>query len=174
MSIVYAGILDIDHFVAAYSLSVYDATHLIARPYGHSLLFILAITFLLFLLKHLVSYFLSSSLLTSSLTSAKPTVNSMWSLLLLLIHVTPIATIYLLSSLSHIIRDSSRRGLWFFSSYKTSPIPYFSHLMLLCVLPYSIFCSTISLTIIKQRVIACFQKSLEFNLKDSLSYKLEV
>ena len=36
-----AILIDVDHFIAANSLSVYDALHLSARPAAHSLLFVL-------------------------------------------------------------------------------------------------------------------------------------
>eukprot|EP00981_Chlorochromonas_danica_P011116 scaffold3756_cov180-Ochromonas_danica.AAC.8 len=50
--IVVAGVLgcvvDVDHFLAARSLSLYNATHLPARPFGHAVLFILLITLLIY------------------------------------------------------------------------------------------------------------------------------
>ena len=43
--------LDIDHFIAARSLSIYDATHLSHRPFGHSLLFMI-----LFMVNQIILY----------------------------------------------------------------------------------------------------------------------
>lgn len=55
---------------------------------------------------------------------------------------TMIPVVYSLASLSHLIRDSSRRGLWFFLSLKTGPVTYLLHLALLCLLPYIVLYSS--------------------------------
>ena len=55
---------------------------------------------------------------------------------------TNVPIVYSLASLSHLIRDSSRRGLWFFLSVKTGPVSYLLHLVLLCLLPYVVLYSS--------------------------------
>ena len=58
------------------------------------------------------------------------------------VHI-PISTLYLLSSLSHLLRDSYKRGLWlwFIYSYMTSPLYFSFHLLLIYVLPFVVmFC----------------------------------
>lgn len=51
-SIIAAGvagsIVDIDHFISAKSLSVFDATHLSSRPFGHSVAFVLLVSSLVY------------------------------------------------------------------------------------------------------------------------------
>ena len=50
LSCILSSALDIDHFIAARSLSLFDATHLTSRPFGHSLLFIVISTSLICML----------------------------------------------------------------------------------------------------------------------------
>ncbi|XP_024083292.1 transmembrane protein 267-like isoform X3 [Cimex lectularius] len=41
------------------------------------------------------------------------------------------------ASISHHIRDGTRRGLWFWPFGSTSPIPYTMYVTLLCLLPFA-------------------------------------
>ena len=72
-----------------------------------------------------------------------------------------ISTVYSLSSLSHLIRDSSRRGLWFCFGFKTRPLPYVLHLVLLCVLPYLVFYVSYPLEIMYQWLCKVCSHSLQ-------------
>lgn len=47
LSCILSSALDIDHFIAARSLSLFEATHLTSRPFGHNLLFVIISTVLL-------------------------------------------------------------------------------------------------------------------------------
>lgn len=115
-SVAFGAVVDIDHFLAAKSISLFEATHLSARPFGHSIAFIVLI------------YVAFNSLLIMIYNSNH--------------YVQVIPTIYLQATLSHLIRDSSRRGLWLYSTYSTPPVPYFLHLILLCALPYIFYAKT--------------------------------
>ena len=104
-SILFTIFVDLDHFIAAKSLSLYNATHLISRPWGHCLLFVLIVY-------TIISYIIPKD--------------------------SQIHIIYLLATITHLIRDSSRRGLWL---YYTSilHISYITHLILLCIYPISLY-----------------------------------
>jgi hypothetical protein len=102
MACMFGSLVDIDHFVSARSLSLFHATHLSSRPFGHAVLFVVAI----------------------------------FAVLRYLIQWNDISMIYLIASISHLVRDSSRRGLWMWPFPHTPPIPYSLHLLLLLALPY--------------------------------------
>ena len=104
-SIIFTIFVDLDHFIAAKSSSLYNATHLISRPWGHCLLFVLIVCMI-------ISYVIPKD--------------------------SQIHIIYLLATVTHLIRDSSRRGLWL---YYTSilHISYTTHLILLCIYPISLY-----------------------------------
>ena len=104
-SILFTIFVDLDHFIAAKSLSLYKATHLVSRPWGHCLLFVLMVYIIILYLIPKDSH----------------------------IHI-----IYLLATVTHLIRDASRRGLWL---YYTSilHISYTTHLILLCIYPISLY-----------------------------------
>lgn len=71
---------------------------------------------------------------------------------------TYVPVIYSLASLSHLIRDSSRRGLWLFWTLKTGPLSYLTHLILLCLLPYLIYHTSYFF----ERVFKTFANALSF------------
>ena len=104
-SILFTIFVDLDHFIAAKSLSLYNATHLISRPWGHCLLFVVIVYIM-------ISYIIPKD--------------------------SQIHIIYLLATITHLIRDASRRGLWL---YYTSilHISYITHLILLCIYPISLY-----------------------------------
>ncbi|XP_011687275.1 PREDICTED: transmembrane protein C5orf28 isoform X1 [Wasmannia auropunctata] len=92
-----ASFIDLDHFVAARSWHIHDATHLQKRPFLHCT----TVPILLWIL------FIS---LSSSFHSP------------LLEHTS---WVILAAFLSHHIRDGTRRGLWFCPFGSTRPIPYY-------------------------------------------------
>jgi hypothetical protein len=98
----FGSLVDIDHFISARSLSLFNATHLASRPFGHAVLFVLFI----------------------------------FAVLRFGLRWHDLSAIYLVASLSHLVRDSSRRGLWFWPFGSTPALPYWFHLTVLCVLPY--------------------------------------
>ncbi|XP_038058128.1 transmembrane protein 267-like [Patiria miniata] len=99
--------LDVDHFVAARSIYLQDALVLPHRPVLHSTSLILLIGFIL--------------LLTTRITASHK--------------LRPLPYMFLTASLSHHIRDGSRRGLWLWPLGSTPPLPYWTYIGLVCILP---------------------------------------
>lgn len=141
----FSCVLDLDHFVAAKSFKLYDATHLSSRPFGHAISFILLVYFLLYGIERLISRsHITQWTLTETLRDIEerhPVDFSSCEIESISTSKGKIATstIYLLSSLTHVIRDSSRRGLWLICSWKSPSVPYGIHILLLCLLPYAIY-----------------------------------
>ena len=102
---VFTIFVDLDHFIAAKSLSLYSATHLVSRPWGHCVFFVLIVYII-------ISYVIPKD--------------------------SQIHIIYLLATVTHLLRDASRRGLWL---YYTSilHVSYTTHLFLLCIYPISLY-----------------------------------
>lgn len=100
--------IDIDHFLSAMSYRLYDATHLPSRPFGHSVLFCMVASLLV--------YGYSRS--------------------------TYGAYMIFCCIISHQLRDSVRRGLWFWPIGSTPAIPF----PIVC-------CCYVLLTIVGRKVI---------------------
>jgi hypothetical protein len=133
LSLFFGFFVDIDHFIAAKSFSIYNATHLQNRPFGHCLLLIIAIMILLIIL------------IPKSFRE--------------------IPIIFTLGTLSHIIRDSSRRGIYIMPYATTPPIHYVVHLVLLTILPYAAYHF---ISLIQQNPVhetEKFQKSLKLPIE---------
>lgn len=140
----FSFILDLDHFIAAKSFTLHDATHLSSRPFGHAIFFIFLVSFLIYCLEKIFLPRCNTQSDSSVDTEEPPhngvspsTIQSSPSLSSS--GIITISTIYLLSSLTHVIRDSSRRGLWVIYSWQSPPIPYIVHLLMLGLLPYVIY-----------------------------------
>lgn len=95
-----ASALDIDHFIAAGSLSIAGATHLKSRPFGH------AVTFIAVLVAAVLRFSRHRSSRTRRLR----------------------VSFVIVALLSHQLRDGFRRGLWFWPVGSTPPIPYVLYL----------------------------------------------
>ncbi|KAJ8962020.1 hypothetical protein NQ314_005802, partial [Rhamnusium bicolor] len=103
-----ASIIDLDHFVAAKSLQLKDATNLKQRPPLHCSTFPLVTCILLLF----VSYILQ-------LSSVKR------------------GTLIILTAFaSHHTRDATRRGYWFYPFGCTPSIPYGIYVVTTCFIPY--------------------------------------
>ncbi|XP_050304210.1 transmembrane protein 267 [Anthonomus grandis grandis] len=105
---VLSSAIDVDHFVAAKSIFLKDATKLKTRPLLHCS----SIPVVLFLTLVLFSYMLHNPLIKK------------WGLIVL----TAFST--------HHIRDGTRRGLWFYPIGNTPPLPYYLYIGLSCFIPY--------------------------------------
>ncbi|XP_029165329.1 transmembrane protein 267 [Nylanderia fulva] len=106
-----ASFIDLDHFIAARSWHIHDATHLQKRPFLHCT----TIPIILWI----VLIFLSNTFHSPILE------HTSW--------------IILASFLSHHIRDGTRRGLWFYPFGSTRPIPYYLYVSLCMFLPYILY-----------------------------------
>ncbi|XP_020283771.1 transmembrane protein 267 [Pseudomyrmex gracilis] len=106
-----ASLIDVDHFIAARSWHIHDATHLQKRPFLHCT----TIPILLWIL------FIS----LSSIFHSPVLEHTSW--------------LILAAFLSHHIRDGTRRGLWFCPFGSTRPIPYYLYLSLCMFLPYALY-----------------------------------
>ncbi|XP_022106605.1 transmembrane protein 267-like [Acanthaster planci] len=104
---VLSSILDADHFIVAKSIYLQDALVLPHRPALHSTTLII-----------LISLFLH---LTVRVTAAQK--------------LQSLPYMFLTASLSHQIRDGSRRGLWVWPLGSTPPLPYWAYVGLVCILP---------------------------------------
>ncbi|XP_018330485.1 transmembrane protein 267 [Agrilus planipennis] len=106
----FASIIDIDHFVAARSLRLKDATNLYSRPILHCstvpLVLIVTLTVLAFLTQ-------SKCIMVCSL-------------------------IMLTAFGSHHTRDATRRGYWFYPYGSTPPIPYRYYILITIAIPFCI------------------------------------
>ncbi|KAG5332499.1 TM267 protein, partial [Acromyrmex charruanus] len=103
-----ASFVDLDHFIAAHSWHIHDATHLQKRPFLHCT----TIPILLWTFFILLSNTFHSPLMEH------------------------ISWMILAAFLSHHIRDGTRRGLWFCPFGSTRPIPYYLYVSLCMSLPY--------------------------------------
>ncbi|XP_032680176.1 transmembrane protein 267 [Odontomachus brunneus] len=106
-----ASFIDLDHFIAAHSWHIHDATHLEKRPFLHCT----TVPFILWLLLILLSGIFHSPELEQS------------------------SWIILAAFLSHHIRDGTRRGLWFCPFGSTPPLPYYLYVSLEMSLPYLLY-----------------------------------
>nr|XP_012234514.1 PREDICTED: transmembrane protein C5orf28 [Linepithema humile] len=104
-----ASLVDVDHFIAARSWHIHDATHLQKRPFLHCT----TVPILLWI------FFIS----LSSVFHSPMLEHTSW--------------VILAAFLSHHIRDGTRRrGLWFCPFGSTRPIPYYLYVSLCMSLPY--------------------------------------
>ncbi|KAJ8917197.1 hypothetical protein NQ315_012689 [Exocentrus adspersus] len=105
-----ASLIDLDHFAAAKSLNLKDATNLKERPPLHCSTFPLL---------------LSVSLLVISYVFH-------WEM------VKRYALIVLTAFASHHTRDATRRGYWLYPYKSTPPLPYSVYVLLSCAIPHFI------------------------------------
>lgn len=103
-----SSFIDVDHFIAACSWRLSDATHLQKRPFFHCTTLPIA---LWLMLNFYASVFNQPQL-------------------------GPYSWMMLTSFLSHHIRDATRRGLWFCPIGSTQPIPYYLYLVMSMMLPH--------------------------------------
>nr|XP_033340130.1 transmembrane protein 267 [Megalopta genalis] len=103
-----SSVIDVDHFIAAWSWDLNDATHLKKRPFLHCTTVPIVIWTLLNLYSSMFNHPKSSYY----------------------------AWMILASFLSHHIRDGTRRGLWFCPIGSTEPIPYYLYLCMSMMLPH--------------------------------------
>ncbi|XP_070164373.1 transmembrane protein 267 isoform X1 [Polyergus mexicanus] len=106
-----ASFIDLDHFIAAHSWHIHDATHLQKRPFLHCT----TVPIILWVLFISLSKIFHSPILE----------HTSW--------------VILASFLSHHIRDGTRRGLWFYPFGSTRPIPYYLYVSLCMFLPYILY-----------------------------------
>ncbi|XP_071438645.1 transmembrane protein 267 isoform X2 [Hetaerina americana] len=117
----FASAIDADHFISARSLYVKDAVRLSSRPFMHCTTLVIIITLLVRVVVKVLQF-------THKL-------HAIWK---------RIDWLFLLATISHHIRDGSRRGLWlwplpFWSSgnvYSTPPLPKVIYLILTMTLPH--------------------------------------
>lgn len=105
-----ASAIDLDHFIAARSLSLEDAVQLNSRPFLHCT----SIPLLVFSLGVGIGYTLKYSAIK----------RYSWLLIAAL--------------LSHHIRDSTRWGLWLWPCGTTIPLPYFLYVIITVLVPFLI------------------------------------
>ncbi|KAF7282014.1 hypothetical protein GWI33_003675 [Rhynchophorus ferrugineus] len=103
-----ASMIDLDHFIAAKSFSLKDATRLKNRPFLHCT----TLPLVVFMILAVISY----SLQWNSLKR--------------------FALLLLTAFISHHIRDATRRGLWLYPFGSTAPIPYAFYITLTCLVPF--------------------------------------
>ncbi|XP_046144289.1 transmembrane protein 267 [Osmia bicornis bicornis] len=103
-----SSFIDVDHFIAASSWKINDATHLEKRPFLHCT----TVPITLWLMFNFYSNFLNHP------------------------RFGYYSWIILASFLSHHIRDGTRRGLWFCPIGSTQPIPYYLYLSMSMMLPH--------------------------------------
>ena len=101
LSYIFGSLIDLDHFLAANSISFIKATNLSTRPYGHCMIVGLSLI--------LLSYFITSN--------------------------KKISIQMFVAYISHMMRDSTRRGFWLIPTVSTSAISYKFQLFLLVVFP---------------------------------------
>jgi hypothetical protein len=118
----FGSVLDIDHFIAGGALSLKAATTLHSRPFGHSLLFIFLASVSLIMI------------IISSLSLSCPHLIAQ-ALLAFIATNSRLGLLAFISTLSHQLRDSTRRGLWLWPFPHTPPLPYSLYLLLLALLP---------------------------------------
>ncbi|XP_031334175.1 transmembrane protein 267 isoform X2 [Photinus pyralis] len=122
---VIASGIDLDHFYAARSFSLKDATSLKNRPALHCSSVPLIVVFILFL----ISY----------------TLRERWLLRVALIIFTAFS--------SHHTRDATRRGYWFYPFGSTPSIPYVVYILLTILIPYLV-CLIINFTDKQKNIIS--------------------
>ncbi|XP_049806020.1 transmembrane protein 267 [Schistocerca nitens] len=105
-----ASAIDVDHFVAARSVSLENALQLKSRPFLHCT----SIPLLVFGIGVVVGYVLKYSMMK----------RYSWLLIAAL--------------LSHHIRDSTRRGLWLWPCGTTYPLPYYLYVIITVLIPFLI------------------------------------
>eukprot|EP00731_Ephydatia_muelleri_P031938 Em0023g445a len=93
-----ASSIDIDHFVAARSLSLKDAQNLQHRPFLHNTTLVLVVTLVLCL--------------------------AQWVFCSSYYNCPFFAAMFFLSTISHHLRDATRRGIWLAPFGSTPPIPW--------------------------------------------------
>ncbi|XP_015430695.1 PREDICTED: transmembrane protein C5orf28 [Dufourea novaeangliae] len=103
-----SSFIDVDHFIAAWSWKINDATHLEKRPFLHCTTVPIVLWFLMNFYSNVFNY---------------P-------------KLSYYSWIVLASFLSHHIRDGTRRGLWFCPIGSTQPIPYYLYLSMSMMLPH--------------------------------------
>ncbi|XP_018579196.1 transmembrane protein 267 [Anoplophora glabripennis] len=106
-----SSFIDVDHFIAAKSLSLTKATHLSRRPLLHCSTFPL-LTCILFLL---LSYIFQ------------------WPV------IKRYTLIVFTAFASHHTRDATRRGYWLYWYGSTPPIPYGVYVLITCIIPYFVY-----------------------------------
>ncbi|XP_063701224.1 transmembrane protein 267 [Culicoides brevitarsis] len=111
--------IDVDHFIMARSWKLIHATSLPSRPYLHC-----STIPLIFLI---LTFFASKFSFRLTL----------WTMMVFC------------AFLSHHIRDSTRRGLWFFGYGHTSALPYYVYVTAVMALPWIVIRIIDSLTVIK-------------------------
>ncbi|KAG5680878.1 hypothetical protein PVAND_010357 [Polypedilum vanderplanki] len=102
-----SSLIDVDHFISAWSLKLANATNLHSRPFLHNSTIPLVLIFIL-IFCHL-SYQDNNMIMT--------------------------LTILIVAFTTHHFRDAYRRGLTFFF-YQTSPLPYYLYIGLILITPY--------------------------------------
>ena len=105
-----SSFIDVDHFIAACSWKLSDATHLQKRPFMHCTTLPLALWLML-------NFY-------SSVFNHPRVGYYSW--------------LILAGFLSHHIRDGTRRGLWFCPIGSTQPIPYYLYLSMSMMLPHTL------------------------------------
>lgn len=100
--------IDLDHFIAAKSFRLSDATNLSSRPFLHNSLIPLIIIIAL-----LICHFTSQN-----------------------DYVIMILTVLTIAFSTHHIRDANRRGLLFAPFFQTPPIPYLVYIGLSVLIPF--------------------------------------
>ncbi|KAG7201767.1 hypothetical protein KM043_004487 [Ampulex compressa] len=103
-----ASFIDVDHFLAAGSWDLNNATHLKRRPFLHCTTIPIVTSVLLIIAGKMFNY----------------------------TKLNYISWMISASFLSHHIRDGTRRGLWFWPLGSTPPIPYHLYLTLAMLLPH--------------------------------------
>ncbi len=96
------SILDLDHFIAAHSFSLSEATSLSSRPPGHALVAVPIIAVVAASIVALVCY---------------PSEGRRD-------RARHIGQLIVVALLSHQLRDATRRGIWFWPMGSTSKLPY--------------------------------------------------
>ena len=110
IAMVASSALDVDHFIAAGSMSIEDAANLDKRPYLHSIvvaLFAVAVIHMLSLNLGLYQSF-------------------------------RLPFIMICAVLSHLLRDAVRRGLWFWPLDLTIPVCFSCYIIIVLLLPWPV------------------------------------
>ncbi|XP_013162575.1 PREDICTED: transmembrane protein C5orf28 homolog [Papilio xuthus] len=102
-----SSLIDIDHFIAARSFKLKDATNLKQRGIFHCTTFWLLITILLIIYTYITKK----------------------------LNIYIITYMTIIAYTSHHIRDGNRRGLWLYPIGETSPINKHVYVLLICILP---------------------------------------
>ncbi|RWS28293.1 transmembrane protein C5orf28-like protein [Leptotrombidium deliense] len=111
LCLIFACIIDVDHFIAARSFNLKDAVRLNARPPLHCTSVILALILLMFIV---AVFFVNLKVIT-------------------------ISCLLFVAVITHHLRDALRRGLWIYPFTDELPITYSLYLCLLFVIPLFVF-----------------------------------